>query len=362
MSPRKRTTGRSLPDNLTARHRNGRLYYSYRHPATGAEKGMGYDRAKAVQAAKLLNSRLQSGAETLVHRVLSQPADWRAHVERFANDTLPTRKSRRGKKLSPVTLAEYQRMLGHLKGAFSGPVGAVTRRQVAEFLSTLPGPASNRYRAVLSVLFKYAVAEGLAHENPVAGTLPQPEEVRRQRLTIEDYSAIREQAEPWFRNAMDLALRSLQRRRDLVRLKFAEHVEDGALLVTQSKTGVALRIHGLEQIIAACRDDIPSPYLIHRKPKRRRRTAWRDHWTQVSREDLSRAFQEARDAAGVGQDLPPEQRPSFHEIRSLGADLMRKAGRNPQPLLGHSEWDTTKGYLDGHQHVQDVDALAVVWD
>ncbi len=36
---------------------------------------------------------------------------------------------------------------------------------------------------------------------------------------------------------------------------------------------------------------------------------------------ISDGFKEARDASGFHSHLNPEERPTFHEIRALGADL-----------------------------------------
>ncbi|MDD2750456.1 MAG: tyrosine-type recombinase/integrase, partial [Acidithiobacillus sp.] len=59
-----------------------------------------------------------------------------------------------------------------------------------------------------------------------------------------------------------------------------------------------------------------------------------------------------RDQTGVCNGLRQEQRPSFHEIRALGAELYRQAGWTDdaiQRLLGHSTEKMTKHYLDKHQ-------------
>ena len=56
----------------------------------------------------------------------------------------------------------------------------------------------------------------------------------------------------------------------------------------------------LQAVISRCRDDIVSPYLIHRRPDRKmqKQAQTKDHWTQVEVRYLTRAFKEAREAAG----------------------------------------------------------------
>ncbi len=205
-------------------------------------------------------------------------------------------------------------------------------------------------------LFQHAIAEGLLDDNPVDKTLARDVVVKRRRLTYEAFQKIREHADPWYRNALDLALQTLQRREDLVEIKFTMGPQ---LELTQSKTGTAIAIDigpELAAVIKRCRDDVPSPYLIHRKPKRKRKYTERrtQHWTQVSSEMLTRQFAAIRDAQNLYPGMDPAERPSFHEIRSLGAEMYRQTGM-PEPeiqrLLGHRMAAMTAHYLDGHDTI-----------
>ena len=103
--------------------------------------------------------------------------------------------------------------------------------------------------------------------------------------------------------------------------------------------------------LSQARDSVVSPYVVHRLPDQARpsdkRATARVHHTQVMPEQLTRAFQDARDAAGVGGDSPP----SFHEIRSLGGALLSESGwslEQVQTLMGHSSASMTEHYLEGH--------------
>jgi len=97
-----------------------------------------------------------------------------------------------------------------------------------------------------------------------------------------------------------------------------------------------------------------SPHLIWRRPERRtrlvlnaRREAGR-HWTYVEPDYLTREFKRLRDLVGVDADRPPEERPTYHEIRSLGARIMEARGikrKSIQTLLAHSKPSTTEVYL-----------------
>jgi integrase len=156
---------------------------------------------------------------------------------------------------------------------------------------------------------------------------------------------------------MDISLVTLLRRDDVVSLKFSD-VRDGALWVipqkTESNSLVKLKIRigdQLAALLAQARDSVLSPYIIHRIPEKARpsnmRASARQHHTQVMPEQLTRAFQDARTAAGITASNPP----SFHEIRSLGGALLSEAGckiEEVQGLMGHSSASMTVHYLEGH--------------
>jgi integrase len=90
--------------------------------------------------------------------------------------------------------------------------------------------------------------------------------------------------------------------------------------------------------------------------------AGRDHFGQLAPEMLSREFQRLRDALGLFDSLPALARPSFHEIRALGADEYRRGGwpeTQVQALLGHADVEMTRHYLDRHgERWGDIEAPA----
>jgi len=359
MGPRKHQKSKGLPENLYVYRKNEVYYYRYRHPKTRRDYGLGTDRQAAIQAARKLNSELMDygRAGDLVARVTGAHDFFGTFIDRFVDEILPGLRKRHGGPLSAKTISEYRRELSHVKAALgSRPFGEINRRRVAEFLHTFPATASNRYRAVISLVSRYAIADGLMEENPIAKTIARTENVQRHRLNLKGYLVACSKAEPWEQNAFAFALHTIQRREDLVRLQFSDYI-NGTLKVHQQKTGTFVEIEAaaeLHGIIQRCRDEIPSPFLIHRKPDRHVKSKHRGHWTQVLPDMLSRAFQRARDASGQYDHLPQEQRPSFHEIRSLGADLYRKRGWPEsliQQLLGHKNIEMTNDYLKGHAHV-----------
>lgn len=363
MSPRPRKrNSRDLPPHLYAKRQRGKTYYRYRHPVTGKWYGMGQNKARAVKAAQILNSRLMEpmDAERLAASVTAERETAGEVLSQYLDEVLPKQRNRHGRTISPKTLEEQQRAIRDAIRDFGAtPVQEVTRRRIGKHLGQYPGRSANARRSTLRKAWAWVVASGYRDDNPVEGTLRADEHVQRRRLTLEEFRRIRSAAEPWLQNALDLALQTLQRRGDLVRMRF-DDIADGCLYVRQRKTAgeesANLRIRispELQEVIARCRDDVVSPFLIHRPPAKRRREYMesRDHWTQVDERYLTRAFAAVRDELGIASDLPTGQRPSLHEVRALGGRLYREAGWSEeavQRLMGHSSAAMTRHYLSRH--------------
>ncbi|WNH52820.1 tyrosine-type recombinase/integrase [Stenotrophomonas oahuensis] len=351
MTPRKRSPGRQgWPDNLYP-NRDG---FKYRHPVTRRETFMGRDKTKAFAAAKKLNAMLMPGND-LVGRVVGSRETVADAIAVFRRDDIPAR------GWAPKTTEVYESVIRRIEtGLGSRPVEEITVKDCAEFIRAVtPSDRSRQqFRLVLGWIMACAVQEGWIDTNPVLTTRRFQHERKRARLTREMYAAIWEKADPWLRLAMDISLVTLLRRDDVVSLKFND-VRDGSLWViphkTEGTTQVKLKIRigqQLGDLLAQARDAVLSPYVIHRLPEKARpsnmRASARQHHTQVMPEQLTRAFQDARDAAGVAGPNPP----SFHEIRSLGGALLSESGwqiEQVQSLMGHSSASMTEHYLEGHE-------------
>ena len=222
--------------------------------------------------------------------------------------------------------------------------------------------SSNRYRSLLIVIFKYAVAKGLCKENPADKTLPQLEKKKRQRLELEEFLEIyhHSEAEQWFKNAMDLGLQTLQRREDLVNLKFSD-IKDGYLYVIQRKTekhgdAAYLKIKitpPLQDIINRCRDYFLSPFILHRKPDKHSKQNYsaesKEHFTQITPDYLTKTFSNIRDKLPRFKSMSIVKRPTFHEIHSLGIKQYENLGIDAQGLAGHKTRAMTDKYKIGHE-------------
>lgn len=353
--PRKKAN-RPLPPNLYIDPRYGT--YRYRRPDNGTWHRMGKDKAAAIEAAKQLNAQLMAGSD-LVATVMGGGVTLGQFIETYERDILPPR------KLAKATLDLYAVRLRGIKRELGEdtPIESITLRQVSAMLDKLTPRASNQCRALLIDMLNHAKARGLIADNPAADTIPRIEEKQRKRHTVEGLMAIRAASPIWLQNAIDLALLTGQRREDILAMRF-EDIRDGYLYLVQKKTAKAsdsgyLRLRmtpAMQEAVRRCRDDVASPYLIHRRPDRldAKQRAAKAHWTQVDNRFLSRAFQEAREAAQAYPGWKDGELPGFHEVRALAKQLYNKQGKTPeqvQQLLGHADIQMTRNYGKDHHEI-----------
>jgi integrase len=345
MAARPRSRGnKDLPANLYTT----RTGYEYRHPITKKRHGMGSDRRRAIEAAKILNLRFASSVD-LVARVTGERtvADI---ISRFRQEYLADRDlAERTRSETEYRLRRYERELGSRSWA-SFDLAALT-----DWLRPLTRDAYIKHRGQWIDIYRFACSVGAAERNLAEMTLPKaPGERKRKRWTLEQFKAARALAEPWLRIAMDLAVLTLQRREDLVNMRF-EDIQDGRLLVRQNKTGkrLAIKLGGeASATLATARArTYVCPFIIARKPLRLRK-GQKQHSFQVTASFLTKAVAAVRDETGLFESYEDGERPTLHELRSLGAHLYREAGfaeEYIQGLLGHSKPEMTRHYLDGHK-------------
>ena len=220
-------------------------------------------------------------------------------------------------------------------------------------------------RSLLMNLFSEAAPKGYCDDNPVSLTKPKKITKSRKRLDLESLKEIINAAPPWLQIAIYMALHTLQRPHDLLNIKY-DDIKDGFLYVIQSKTekygaSAHLKIkitQRLQQIIDSSKDGIESPYVIHRAPKSKRIRKDTDHYTQITRDYLTREFSVLRDELGLYQDLEPNERPTFYEIRSLGIKLYENNLLvNEQKLAGHTTSKMTDHYKKGYDEWTAIEHL-----
>lgn len=344
--PRKRAN-KALPLNLYQAKIKGRAYFSYKHPITGKVHGMGTNKAEAIEAAKQLNSILIKPSDLVSSILGSETLD--RHIDWFKAEIIPTR------EYSAKTLEMYETKFRQLKeGLGNVNLEHIDVRDVSRVMESLTPRSAQQLRQVAVDLFSTAQGRGLIESNPAELTNKPVAKKQRKRLTKEQFDLVHEKAPLWLQNAMDLALITLQRREDITLMKF-EDVREGYLYIVQGKTKkhdtgyLKIKVGTeLDKLIKRCRDNVASPYLVHREPEKRVRREGM-HWTQIKPEMITRGFKLVSDKLGIKST-------SFHEIRALGIKRYKDKGLEAQRLAGHSSEKMTKNYDSGHSDIRWIEA------
>lgn len=351
MSPRRRKAGTEhLPDNLYKRGSS----YRYRHPQTGQFFGMGQDEAMAIAAARKLNLKLKSKQDLI--EAITGGVLMNEIIKRYADEYLPEKNI----KASSRQQAEY-RLNRISKDLGKWKASQYTIKALSEYLDDkFKGDPYIKYRGQLIDIEKWAISKGLLDDHVATKTLPKNNTTKKRRpLTLEQFYLIRANAPQWLKNAMDIALVTLQRRGDILKIKYTDHRE-GRLFVIQEKTekhGVRAHLsievgEHLEKLINSTRsDNIASPFLIHTKPDKVRPSKEKEHWSQILPNHLTQKFGSIRDELEVFKKMPKAERPTFHEIRALGGALYLENGYSKEYvnlLMGHTKMEMTDHYTDRH--------------
>ena len=247
-------------------------------------------------------------------------------ARRYRSEVLPT-KALRTRRDNEKELAQLEAVFGLM------PIDTIQPADVRTYLDLRGKTAkvrANREKALLSHVFNQARAWGYTSApNPCAGIKGHRETGRDRYVTDQEYRAVWTAADDALRDAMDLALLTAQRPADVLKMNRADII-DGALWVTQNKTGKKLRI----QIIGELADVIAR---IEARPGKLKGPALiqDSNGGRLSYFAMRSRFEKARTAAGV----------SF-QFRDLRAKAATDTGdlALAQRLLGHKTRDMTEHY------------------
>lgn len=352
MPPTQRSPDRrTWPANL--REQDG--YFSYENPLDGRHYGLGRDRAKAFAEARAANNYVaqQRGQASLLDRMQGRDDsldNWLTEYDAILVE----------RKLAPRTMKFARYWIGVAREKLGkDSIGGIDTRRISDTFAAWTDKgqltAARKWRAFLFDVFREAEAKGRIKlgANPVAPTKVAAPEVKRSRLTLDQFKVILEKSAGLFRNAMLLALVTGQRREDLTRMGFRD-VLQGWLWVDQGKTGSKVKIPltlrceavGLTvgDVVRMCRDDVVSPFLLHHTTHQ----GYTSPGDSVHPDFLTYAFADLRE----GLTWPTGKTPAtFHEIRSLSERVYRAQGVDVQALLGHRDPRTTAKYDDGRGDV-----------
>lgn len=353
MGAKRHTKRKGWPPNL---YQKPDGYFYFRNPQNGKIKGIGRDKAKAFQEVRAANAKLAelSGASLVA---------WVSGVEQYTVEKWLDKYIElwvERKKPAPGTLATAKRYIDRVKKAEWAwmQVKDVTTQHVSEFLTRLErestASVAMNLRARLHDVFEWAQNHGLTEtgKNPVTATHVPEYKVKRERLSLDQFLAIRAKVPAWAQHGMDLALLTGQRIGDIVKMQFLDY-RDGYLFIAQGKTGYKLQQDGrirleaigmsIDDVVRQCRNRVISKFLIHHT----RTSGVYKAGDAVDQDGLSRAFSSARDECGISAS-EGKTPPTFHEIRSLAERLYKKEyGQEfAQSIMGHKHAKMTAEYDD----------------
>jgi integrase len=374
MSPRARNAGnRDLPPHVEVDTKNGVKYYRYVMP-DGKRHSLGKDKQTAVDAAMTLNVELARNPDILA-RIMSKKlaAEVKANpvppleyaIEQFKLRLQQKTYADSTRENHRYLLAEYVNRWG------SRRVNDITVLDVAGLLNEKPAHSYIKHRIMLIDLWSFMSHQGWVKENIANLTMEAivPKK-QRQRHTLEALMQIRAISPNYLQRAIDLALHSVQRRGDLVKLKrTAINIPANTMTVLQEKSRnyatpvyIEVDMHPeLQQAIMSCISNplaFKCPYLLNYRPGRMTKQCREQklHHLAMTENFVTKEFARCRDESGVYSHLEPGQRPSFHDIRALGIKLItEKYGQAyAMALAGHADERMWKHYLEGHEEVKPV--------
>jgi enterobacteria phage integrase len=327
-------------------------YFSWTHPETHVEYGLGRNRQEAIKQVIQANMHLAAKRVSLLERIAGGANTWSEWCDVFEGllaereSSLNTRRTRKSQ-------------MNRLRSVFAAdaPAGRLDTRDCAKVIDGLKVDGKHRtaqaFRTFLIDCFDRMVAKGWRKDNPARVLDEVRVKVQRARLTLEVFDRLYERTTiGWLRNAMALMLVSGQAREDCATATFTD-IHDGAWWNERGKTGariilpLELRLDAfplsLEDVVRQCRTTgIVSRHLIHQTERGKGYTVGKKLHVDM----VTRMFKIEMDRLGL--DWGGKQAPTVHEIRSLSARLYKAEGRvNPQELLGHKDPRTTAVYTDG---------------
>ncbi|MDW5510418.1 MULTISPECIES: phage integrase Arm DNA-binding domain-containing protein [Serratia] len=374
--PRRREN-RHLPDLLYFDKATGVYRFTL---VTGKRKSLGNDRAMAIAIAREYNNRMRPETSVSIDSLIRESGGIQGEALPFAEhvDRIMAR-AIEDEQPSESTRDDWNNDATRVKEFFDKiPACDIELEHVNAYIKEYHADSSanvqNRKVSFLKKLFSYAVDESLMLDNPATRKkMRRIEEKKRQRLSFDNFMAIRRAAAPWLRTAMDLALQTTHARLEVSRIRYSirepKNGVCGCVWLDQPLNGIhgTLYIHRqkvqkkeashvaipigdeLKRIIDDSRDNVASPYIVHRIPERNvKRSKEVAHPTQVAPDYLSRSFSKLRDQLGLSDHLEMEERPTFHEIRALAAHLFDNQGIDPQGRMAHSDAKSTKIYTQNH--------------
>ncbi|MBI5107631.1 MAG: tyrosine-type recombinase/integrase [Rhodocyclales bacterium] len=298
-------------------HRKGDAWYHVTGTLPRKWTKLSKDRAEALRLWAQLES-VQEDDSTKLFSVI---------VKRYIREVYPS-KSVRTRKDNDKEFANLLKVFGHV------PIDAILPMHIRQYMDLRGQVAqvrANREKALFSHVFNKAREWGYAAlQNPCQGVKGFKERGRDRYVTDDEFQKVKAVAHFTVADAMDLALLTGQRPADVLKIRCTD-IRDGALWVTQNKTGarIGIEVTGELRALIARISERPrraiSPYLIQD-----------ENGQPVSQLALRSRFDKARKAAGVAFQ--------FRDIRAKAATDTGDLAHS-QKLLAHKNRDMTEHYV-----------------
>ncbi len=326
---RKPTINLNLPKGIRARKRGAKVWYYF---DTGGkprkEIPLGNDYAMAVKKW----TELQINSKPIHQEIITL----RYVAERYIREVIPTK--------AAYTQRDNHHQLIWLYKFFDDPpipLEKIEPIHVRRYIDWRGKIRANLERALLSHIWNKAREWGYTSlPNPCSG-IKGIKEIGRKNVYIDDsmFQAVYMAASQPLKDAMDLAYLTGQRPSDV--LKMTEHdINDGAISVTQGKTGSKLRIN-IQGELSILMQRIMSRKSTHKV--RSLSLIVDDNGERMPATKLRGHFDRARETAGISKNLF-----QFRDLRGKAAtDKTESSGdiRQAQKQLGHTNIRMTEHYV-----------------
>ncbi len=302
-------------------HRKGTVWYHVSGSLPRVWTRLSNDRAEALR----LWAQREGIRENESDKVLAVIA------RRYVREVYPTKAVR--------TRADNDKELIHLLRVFGQmPIDAIMPMHIRQYMDLRGQVApvrANREKALFSHIFNKAREWGYtAAQNPCQGVKGFKETGRTRYITDAEFDKVKSHAHFTVTDAMDLALLTGQRPADVLKIRCVD-IRDGALWVTQNKTGTKLGIEVTGELAAVIAriSERPrraiSPYLIQD-----------ENGQPLTYSALRSRFDKARELAKV--------KFQFRDIRAKAATDTGDLAHS-QKLLAHKNREMTEHYVKNRQ-------------
>lgn len=358
MNRPRRHDRRHWPDYLVGRKTQRGIYYTWKHPESGAEYGLGYEFSDAASQAREANLKLfikPTNKATLSDRLSGAGNTMSAWLDQFKSilDRRPGKKKNsdeRSEKTKIIDARRIETLREYFKGALIEKISTKDCSDlIQKYQDAGQARAASDIRGFMVDCFNEAESAGWIPRgsNPATITKAKVPRTKRSRLTLANYQAILDASTGWFKTAMLLALVTGQRESDIARMEYAS-AKHGFLSVQQIKTGSRIKIpldiellgYSLAKIIKQSRGIVGAKTIVHQTEKTGRSAPG----LALSVESISRTFTTLlRKTLKADWEGTP---PTFHEIRALSKKMHTERGIDTLALLGHDSEKTGQIYSD----------------